>query len=345
VLAALTLAATVPLTRTVELSGHLVPERVVPVRPLHHGLVAEVLVAAGDTVAAGALLARLDGRALHAEREALAAERARLAAERRLAGAEEAERERAAEAALSHAQAVRSAARADYRRTAAVFGFAPGTEALSEGEHVALDEARAALAQAEAAVEKARYGGTDAWRAGWHVHAARVAAIDARLRELDVRLSRLSIRAPTSIDHGAVVFTEDLDRLRHARLDAGDALLDLAPLDAAGTTPLIVRALAGERAAQRLRPGMPARLTVTAVPTERPRQATGRVVRVGSASDDGAGGWRVELTLDPLSEITASTGSTDLPTVLRSGFTVDVAVEERRETLAHTAAAWVRERR
>lgn len=71
VFAALALAATVPLTRTVELSGRLVPERVIPVRTLYRGLVAEVLVAAGDTVTAGALLARLDGRALHAEREAL----------------------------------------------------------------------------------------------------------------------------------------------------------------------------------------------------------------------------------------------------------------------------------
>lgn len=142
------------------------------------------------------------------------------------------------------------------------------------------------------------------------------------------------------------MLTEDLDRLRHARLDAGDALLDLAPLDAAGTMPLLVRALAGQHAAQRLRPGMRARLTITAIPTERSRQATGRVVRVGAASDDGMGGWRIELALDPdpLAQITASTGSTDLPTLLRSGFTVEVAVEERRETLAHTAATWIRER-
>lgn len=341
-------AATVPVERTVELDGRLVPEHVVAVRPLVGGLVAEVRVAAGDTVAVGDTLALLDDHALRAERDALVAERARLVAERRYGAAGERERARSAGADLARAEAAFVAARAGYRRTAAVFRFADGdTETLSEGEHVALDEARAAVAEAEAAVEAARYGGTDAWRASWHVHAARLDALDARVHDLDLQLDRLVIRAPASLSEGAVVLTEDLDRLHYARLAAGDAVLELAALDGDGTAgppvvPLTIRAQADERQAQRVRTGMPARLTITAIPTERPRQATGRVVRVGPAPEgDASEGWRIELDPDDLAAITTSTGSVGLPTVLRSGFNVEAAVKERHETIAQTAARWI----
>ena len=56
---AATCALSLPVERTVELEGRLVPTHVVPVRPLLDGLVVEVLVAPGDTVGPGRLLARL----------------------------------------------------------------------------------------------------------------------------------------------------------------------------------------------------------------------------------------------------------------------------------------------
>ena len=339
--------ATVPIERTVELDGRLVPEHAVPVRPRIGGLVAEILVTAGDTVAVGDTLARLDGHALRTERAALSAERDRLVAERHHAGAQETERERAAAVALTRAQASLLAARAAYRRTAAVFRFRQEeTEALGEGAHVALDEARATLVAAEADVEAARYGGAEAWRESWHGHAAHLRLLDAHLRDLDARIDRLAVRVPSTLLHGAIVLTEDLDLLPHARLDAGDVLLELAGLDADGAIPLVVHASADEREAQRIRPGMPARLTFPAVPTERPRQSAGRVLRVGPAPEDSMQGWRIELAPDPgtLATITEPARNSRLPTVLHAGFSVQIAVEERRETVARTATRWVRAR-
>ena len=128
------------------------------------------------------------------------------------------------------------------------------------------------------------------------------------------------------------MLTEDLDLLPHTRLDAGDVLLELAGLDADGAIPLVVHASADEREAQRIRPGMPARLTFPAVPTERPRQSAGRVLRVGPAPEGSMQGWRIELAPDPgtLATITEPARNSRLPTVLHAGFSVQIAVEERR---------------
>lgn len=246
-------ALTLPIERTVELDGRLVPAHVVPVRPLLDGLVTELLVAPGDTVTTGRLLARL---------------------------------------------------------------FSPE-------------------------------------RATAHPRRSYLAHHD--------------VYAPPTLTAG-VVLTEDLDGLLGMRLDAGDLLLELAALDLNGKVPFTIRAHADEHRAQRVRPGMPARLTFTAVPTERPRQAAGRVVRVGPASErtggrspdprrlterlaqplGGRDAWRVEIAVDPgaLDAVIQPLPDSDgLPTELRVGFSVEVAVVERRETIAQTAAVWITARR
>lgn len=237
-------ALTLPIERTVELDGRLVPERVVPIRPFLDGLVSEVLVAPGDTITSGKLLARL---------------------------------------------------------------FSP---------------------ERAAAQPRSSY------------------------------LAHHDIHVPASLNAG-IVLTDDLDRLVGAHLDAGDLLLELAALDASGTLPLTIRAHADERRAQRVRPGMPARLTFTAVPAERPRQATGHVFRVGLASENTGGrfpephrlaerdAWRVEIAIDPegLDALTQPLPNGDgLPTALRAGSSVEVAVVERRETIARTLVQWLRAR-
>ena len=82
---AIVIALTVPITRTVELDGQLVPERVISVRAAESGLLTEIHVAAGDTVRPGQLIAGLRSpeldeatRASTGHDPALLARRARL---------------------------------------------------------------------------------------------------------------------------------------------------------------------------------------------------------------------------------------------------------------------------
>ena len=149
------------------------------------------------------------------------------------------------------------------------------------------------------------------------------------------------------------MLTEDLKEQRGARIDAGETVLDLADLGNDERVTHVVRAWAPEREAQRVRPGMPARLTFTAVPQERTRQVSGVVRRVAlvpeAASHPGASGephaatWRVEVAVHP-DEVAEIVGTAELTIELRAGFSVEVTVEERSETLARTLASWGRAR-
>ena len=135
------------------------------------------------------------------------------------------------------------------------------------------------------------------------------------------------------------MLTERLHRRRGARLAAGDAVLELAETDASGRVPLRVEAHAGEREAHRLRAGLPARLTVEAVPREHTRQVQGVVTRVSPAPNV-EGWWIVEIdpNLSRFAPARDSRGRTRLRSAaLRPGLTVEIAVEERQETLLRTA--------
>ena len=257
---ALVTALTVPITRTVEFDGQLVPERVLPIRAEDPGLLTEIYVAAGDTVWPGQRLARLRSPELD-------------------------------------------------EATRASTGHDP--------------------------------------------------TLLARRVRLDVHAPPYAERQPdgaadvTSFWRGGVVLTEDLRERRGARIAAGDVVLDLAAVDAEGRVPHVIRAWAPEREALRARPGMPARLTFTAIPQERPRQASGVVRRVSLVPDarphaEASGEphtarWRVEVDVDP-DAVVAIVGTAEIPTELRAGFTVEVAVEERRETFAMTVAKRINSR-
>ncbi len=254
-------ATLVPVPRTVTLDGHLVPARTVLIRAEEPGLLTHVLVAPGDTVQPGALVARL--------------------------------------------------------------------------QSPALDEA---------------FRTADRSRLPW--------TLLARRARLDVHAPPFAERHPdgstdaSTLWRGGVVLTEGLSERRGARLDAGDVVVELAALATDGRTgvPLVVRAWADERDAPRVRPGMPARLTVSALLPAQPRQASGRVARVGLVPDparppDAPAPWRVEIAVDAhqLGGLLPP-ASTPTPSLLRAGFSVDVAVVERRETLAATAVRWLRAR-
>jgi len=136
---------------------------------------------------------------------------------------------------------------------------------------------------------------------------------------------------------GGVVLTEDLAEQRGSRVDAGDVVLELAAIGSNGRVHHVVRAWAPEREAQRVRPGMPAQLTFIAIPQDRPRQASGVVRRVSLAPDSLATRWRVEVGIDA-DALTRIVG--DAAAELRAGFSVEIAVMEKRETLARTAGRW-----
>ena len=253
-------ALTVPITRTVEFDGQLVPERVVPIRAEEPGLLTEIYVAAGDTVRPGQRLARLRSPEL----------------------------DEATRASTGHDPALLA------RRVRLDVHAPPYAERQPDG-----------------AADMSTF-----WR-------------------------------------GGVVLTEDLGERRGARIAAGDIVLDLAALDADGRVPYVVRAWAPEREALRARPGMPARLTFTAVPQERPRQASGVVRRVAltpeadapseAADEPHAARWRVEVDVDP-DALAFIVGTAETVTKLRAGFTAEIAITERREPLLTSVQAWANAR-
>ena len=158
---------------------------------------------------------------------------------------------------------------------------------------------------------------------------------------------------PSTFWYGGVVLTEDLAVQRDARVESGEILLDLAVLGADDRVAHVVHAWAPEREAQRARPGMPARLTFTAIPQEHPRQVSGVVRRVALAPEADASTnptgqtpaphWRVEVAIDP-DALSPILGTARTAAELRVGFSVEVAVQERRETIVRTIRRWVRSR-
>ena len=97
---------------------------------------------------------------------------------------------------------------------------------------------------------------------------------------------------------------------------------------------LIVRARATEAEAFKLRPGLPARITVAALPGDQPRQLGGRVVRIGPCAEDGGlGSYVVEVAVDApsLRALRSAGGSYASP--VRSGFSAEIAAQTRRETV------------
>ena len=331
-------SATVPLTRTVELSGYFAAERVVPVRPQISGQVAGIFVSAGDTVEAGQLLALLDGYDLSAERAQLLAQRARIDAETRAARTRHYEDNQRRAGRTAAAQARLTAARAAFRNMAITFSLsADQLDAIPEGEHVALDEARSTVAVAEALLSEATHGARASHLADQAVRDAERAALGTRLDALDGRLERLSLVVPPSLPDGGIVVTEDLISTIGQHLARGEKLMDIAALERFSFgrhVSLIVRARATEAEAFKLRPGLPARITVAALPGDQPRQLGGRVVRIGPCAEDGgSGSYVVEVAVDApsLRALRSAGGSYASP--VRSGFSAEIAAQTRRETV------------
>lgn len=225
------------------------------------GLVAEVAVAAGQRVARGDLLFRLDDRLLLAEaavaESELATARAQLALAEsrlaRLAALPRGEDVAPAEARLGVAEARQADARIHRLRIEALWAKQGATASQVDAMRGAESIARA---EAEAARAELRHAGLGAWerdRAVAEAEAAvcrgAIAAGAARLEAMRVRLARLRVAAPrdatvvdVGIAAGALAAPED------------PRLVVLADLSA-----LFVRAEVDDALAWRIRPDAPAR--------------------------------------------------------------------------------------
>lgn len=223
------------------------------------GLVAEVLVAVGQRVAAGQTLLRLDGRQIEAERAVAVAQHAVALADRAEAAAGLARlralprREDAgpAQARVGVALAQLTQAQSRTRRLAAL--GERGVAGELEDAGLAESAARAALAAAEAelahAVLPAWTPELDVAQARLLAAEARVQAAQARIDEIAIRLARLVISAPRA---GTVVASAAMAG-QVAAPDDRD-LVVLADLDR-----LLVRVEVDESQAWRLAPGLPGR--------------------------------------------------------------------------------------
>lgn len=218
-------------------------------------LVAEVAVRAGDRVARGALLFRLDGRTQAAERAVRAA--AVVEAERELARLVALPRPEdlpPARARLAEAEVALDEARA---RLARADGLSDA-RALSREEHAGRETAvRAAEARVEGARAELARLAAGAWEPELAAAQARLASARAALAAADTALERLSVRAP--ID--GTVLRVDVRVGEHAEPSAAEPLLLLGDL-----TRLHVRVELDESDAWRFVPGAPARAFVRGNP-------------------------------------------------------------------------------
>ena len=290
-----------PLVRTLQFSARVATASRVDVGSTLTGRVRQVAVAEGALVKAGDVLVRLESDELRA---ALAQSRAsERQAAARLAGLRSSGRN-TAEAAVTQAESVLTAAQAELRRTLDLVakGF------LSEAR---LDEARRAVAVAQAQLDGAR-----AQRAAVDESGADVAQAQAQLA--------LAAAARTAAEArlGEAVLTAPADARVLTRLvepgqivQPGRALLTLA---LAG--PLQLVAQVDERYLGQLQPGQAASVLADAYPTQR---FTARVLSIAPLVDAQRGAIEVKLAVP-----------TPVPAFLREDMTLSVEVETARRAQA-----------
>jgi multidrug resistance efflux pump len=225
-------ASVVTIDRTVDGNGSLEPLSLWAVRPADGGIVADVLVRAGDSVHAGQVVARLDSLS---QRGAVADLESQLATARvdleRLVRATPIERERLT-AALSSANARVFRARRALQEKMVEYGVTGSPDSVVAASatrvHLGLDGAVADLLGAQADAEGIRS----------QLSAADLASMEIAQKENAVRrlsgqlvLARERLRRGTLVSPAdGVVLTEQLDHMNGAGIGAGQTLLEVADL-------------------------------------------------------------------------------------------------------------------
>jgi multidrug efflux pump subunit AcrA (membrane-fusion protein) len=332
---ALIVSAFVSINVTVDAPGMLEPVRLWPVRSRESGVLAEILVSAGDTVRVGQVVARLDPLALNAASMQLRSQiRQRLIdSAKSTASLPLEDTQRAEQVAQAEARLVR--ARAALRQKLADHGFGDNVDSTLAvhriGTHVDLDLAVADVRTAEADVRSAR-AQRDITSLG-RFDAPRFAADLAQLRDqlslAESRSGRLAITAPAA----GVVLTEELERLTGTGLREGDELLEIADISRWQVTLTV-----GERSVREVRVGDSVKVEVPALRLLDRRLIPGRVrtiarepvgaspaARAGTGGSLGApaGAYRIVADLD--ASVLTRVGIEHL----RKGYTVDAKIITR----------------
>lgn len=248
--------ALVRVDESVPMVGRVLPARVMPVRVVTAGQVAEVFVETGTFVRAGEPLAKLRAPALEESIVAAEAEVAALRAARQLMAARAGPERDAEAAALSDVVAKQRMARAALREQEVLQGIGTTLSrvpmANRSSENVALERAGAEVervrAESLAVVARQRLAAT-ASLALAEVD-ARIAGHVASLRVLEQRRAALVVRAPV----GGRVLTDALrSRLVGVAVEAGATLLEIGDevewqVEAAVSQSLVHRLRPGQRA-------------------------------------------------------------------------------------------------
>lgn len=251
---------------TVSAPGQLVPQRQASVYTRNGGLVKELLVKPGATLAAGQVLLRFDTAGLESQ---IAAQQTQVnAAQTALnalqAGSRSADQQLAQDAVAQASQAVSEAARSVTR---AETDYRLGAIAAQT-----LDAARANLQRAQGTLEAARLRGAQLTQANTNAQAgarAQLEAARAQLRVLEEQRSASVVRAPMA---GTLT---DLSVALGQAVAGGTVIAQVADLSS-----WIVQSRVAETDLPGLSVGMPVTVQVNALPDT---TLTGKVVRVGQA--------------------------------------------------------------
>ncbi|HEU0300176.1 MAG TPA: HlyD family efflux transporter periplasmic adaptor subunit [Longimicrobium sp.] len=320
---ALVVAFAVRVDDVVGAQGVLEPGRVWPVRTLEAGMIREVLVQTGDTVARGQTVARLDPLFLRAALAELEAERRAGGIELRKVASETPHQRRQQAQLLAQADSRLVTARATLRQRMAENGYGIDVDSLlgayRVGSHVALDLAVAEVRAAEAA-RRLVDEQTDALglsRFARETGQVNLEQLDAQIGILRERLARLDITAPTS----GLVLTEQIEQLPGSSVKEGDLLLEMAEPE---QWRIILFVREGE--VHKVRLGDSVKAEIQAFPMDERDLLRGSVVHVATepvartgdnVTRAAAGSYRVIVAMDPrqLAELGAAK--------FRRGYTVE----------------------
>jgi HlyD family secretion protein len=278
--AALLVSMFVTMDITVKTSGVLEPVQLWPVRAQAGGVVREVLVKSGDTVAAGQPVVKLDALALETQLAQLQAQlrsaeidRARSAAATPLERAQQSEK-------LDRARARLSTSRATLLQRMVEHGLGTNVDSMlaahRPGQHVTLDLAVGEVRGAEAEIRLTgtetgmlALRGFDERKTGTEIDRLR-----AQIAEAEQRITRSTVLAPAA----GVVLTDDVERrLPGALVQEGVTLLEVGDLADWRVTMLVP-----ERDVNKIQLGDRVRLEVQAFRQSDRRQLEARVTHVAS---------------------------------------------------------------
>jgi multidrug efflux pump subunit AcrA (membrane-fusion protein) len=292
----------------VRANGVLEPARIWPVRTLEAGMIREVLVQTGDTVARGQPVLRLDPLLLESALAELEAEHRSGSIELEKITSSGPFQRRQQEQRRAQAAARVVTARAELRRKMVENGLGGDVDSLLAaypvGSHVGLDlsvsEVRSAEAErrlAEDQMEALQLGRFD--RASGRVD---LEQIEAQIRTLRERLRRLEVSAPAA----GTILTEQVERLPGSAVREGELLLEIAE---SGLWQVVLFVREGE--VHKLRLGDSVKAEIQAFRMDERDQLYGSVVHIaadpsgsrgaGADSVSGARGgtYRVVAALDP----------------------------------------------